>query len=151
MVEEEDFGEVQRVVVHHPLLWQDGMTLAKRLKAPTDFVVHVDTLHVAEVTGRVLAPHHQDIQNEIISQATRVITLSRDVQERWKQNYPEASIFRTPLPLLLHSELSAGEDADAAAILSLGRFDYVKGTDLLIECMPSILKERPKLRWTHLE
>ena len=148
VVEEEDFGEVQRVVVHHPLLWRDGMTLAKRLKAPIDFVVHVDILHVAEVTGRILAPHHQDIQNEIISQATRVITLSRDVQDRWKQTYLGTSICRAPLPLLVHSEMPSYEDPEV--ILTLGRFDFVKGTDILIECMSSLLKERPNLRWTHL-
>ena len=86
-------------MVHHPLLWEDGQTLAKRLKAPIDFVLHVDLAHVADICHRVLPPHHAALESRIVREADRVLALSKDVATRWALAYPSTAIAFTPLLL----------------------------------------------------
>ena len=87
IAEAEPFESIARVVVHHPLLWEDGQTLAKRLKAPIDFVLHVDLAHVADICHRVLPPHHAALESRIVREADRVLALSKDVATRWTLAY----------------------------------------------------------------
>ena len=121
VVESERFEPIARVVVHHPLLWEDGSKLARRLKAAIDFVVHVDLSHVANICNRVLPPHYALLEARIIEEADRVLALSEDVATRWRSHYPNVSIRLTPLFLG-----RCFEETEAIApwrILSVGRFD----------------------------
>ena len=99
VAEVEPFESIARVVVHHPLLWEDGQTLAKRLRAPIDFVLHVDLAHVADICHRVLPPHHSVLESRIIREANRILALSVDVEKRWSLAYPSTTVTLTPLLL----------------------------------------------------
>ena len=148
LITSKPFGEVARIVVHHPLLWDDGVTLSEHLDAPIDFVIHVDALHVAVVTNRELPEHYAALQARIIREATRVVALSRDVFNRWKASYPDASIHLAPLPLAKQNDI--GTHRGSRDILSVGRFDFVKGTDILGETISAVLAQRPECQWTHI-
>ena len=73
LITSEPFEGVGRVVVHHPLLWEDGLALSRRVNAPADFVVHVDALHVADLTNRELPPQYLQLQGRIVREATRLV------------------------------------------------------------------------------
>ena len=76
------------------LLWEDGMTLAKRLKAPTDFVVHVDLAHVADICPRSSASSSSSSVAYYLVKQIGYWRFHGTWQERWKQNYPKARILR---------------------------------------------------------
>ena len=144
----EPFESIARVVVHHPLLWEDGQTLAKRLRTPIDFVLHVDLAHVADICNRVLPPHHAALESRIIRETDRVFALSEDVVKRWSLAYPSKTI--TLAPLLLGRGFQYASPGKTLRILSVGRFDYVKGTDLMAEAMNEVLEQNPKCEWWHV-
>ena len=148
IAEAEPFESIARVVVHHPLLWEDGQTLAKRLKAPIDFVLHVDLAHVADICHRVLPPHHAALESRIVREADRVLALSKDVATRWALAYPSTAIALTPL--LLGRGFQESSPSKPFRILSVGRFDYVKGTDLMAEAMNEVLEQNPECEWWHV-
>ena len=148
IAEAEPFESVDRVVVHHPLLWEDGQILAKRLRTPIDFVLHVDLVHVADICHRVLPPHHAALESRIIREADRVLALSADVAKRWALAYPNTALTLTPL--LLGRGLKESSPSETFCILSVGRFDYVKGTDLMAEAMNEVLEQNPECEWWHV-
>lgn len=144
----ECIGEIGRVVVHHPLLWEDGETLSSQRKVPIDFVIHVDTLYVAHVTNREVPSHYLELQERIVSNASRIIALSSDVEQRWRSDYPGLKIHRAPLPLV--RERSPTKPTLNLSVLSVGRFDFVKGTDILATTISSVLRRLPAVNWTHV-
>ena len=136
------------ILVHHPLLWPDGYCLAKRLGVPIGFVVHVDLEHVAHVCHREITTEQRELFVRIRQDADILVMPSRDVFQRWTETFPGTRSVLAPLPIRCFRD--SGSRVAEPIFLSVGRFDYVKGSDFLPPLVSEVLKSLPLWRWCHV-
>ena len=85
-----------------------------------------------------------------IRHATALSSPSLDALERVRQAYrlelPNARVIPNPVPLVADEDLWTPEGSDPNTILFVGRFDRVKGADILLEAFSRVAQARPELR-----
>lgn len=90
------------------------------------------------------------IEKRAIAQATAVSSPSSDALNRVRSwcglELPNARVIPNPVPMVPAEDLWSEQTCDADTILFVGRFDRVKGADILLQAFSRIAAKRPELR-----
>jgi len=141
----------QLLHVHHATLWPFAAALRAELRAPAIKSVHV--LQIVQNRLRKLCePTRSQTEQELaLQQADRILAPSRRCLSDLAEHYPDTKARLRLAPLAVDDSDQARAAASAPRrepiVLTAGRFDPVKGTDLLFEALPAVLEAMPAARW----
>lgn len=144
----------QLLHVHHSTLWTWAAGLQRHLGVPVVKTIHVLQAVLDEQRGVSEPTRTRQQQEQALAEADRVLAPSRACAEDLLRRYPAVRDRLRVTPLGI--DPSPAADAAVAArrislpppqVLHVGRFDAIKGTDLLLEMIPRVLEREPSARF----
>ena len=138
---------------------EESFGLAARVTRSTNVPVVIRLHGPWFLVGRAMGvPNDRAYRQRVRSEgrglqaAAGVTSPSQDVLDRVRQHYglelPDAAVIPNPVPGVPRELLWSRQDCDPARILYVGRFDRVKGGDLLLQAFARVLQEYPSARLT---
>ena len=141
-------------VVDVPLWAAQGFVPLERCTRPIVVWLQTTTAQYVAINGVRPAPDQQQLvalERRCLQRASGILADSKGILERVREDYrfpasASVGVARLGLPALPDSPRRDQERGDAVEALVVGRLEKRKGTALLFEALPELLKQQPRLR-----